>query len=166
LSDRVIIAQASARSLRVSDRCSAWALRSSAPRIVTFTTLAESKCEVLSSRHTTPAPGSSTSTATKETRSRRAASTARLILAASAGCDDDAQMPGEAAAALVGAAANSSDGKARMAAVSALLGFTRILSGPPLSGCRQAVNPIVTASGQTVQWCGRGLYSGRGGRCA
>ena len=55
------------------------------------------------------------------------------------------------------AAANSSDGKARMAAVSALLGFTRILSGPPPQGCGPAVNPIVTARGQAVQWCGRGL---------
>jgi hypothetical protein len=138
LSDRVIIAQASARSLRVSGRCSAWALRSSAPRIVTFTTLAEVKCEVLSSRHTTPAPGSSTSTATNETRPRRTAATARPILAASAGCEDDTQMPGEAAlslaTALPGPAANGSDGKARMTAVSARLGFTRILSGLPGHG--------------------------------
>ena len=147
LSDRVIIAQASARSFRVSDRCSAWALRSSAPRIVTFTTLAESKCEVLLSRHTTPAPGSSTSTATKEARCRRAVSMARLILAASARWEEDAQTAREAAAelaALAGPAANSA-GKVRMAAVSALLGVTCILSGPPRSGCRQAADPIVNA---------------------
>ena len=148
LSDRVIIAQASARSLRVSDRCSAWALRSSAPRMITFTTLAESKCDLLSSRHTTPAPGSSTSTATKETRWRRAACTARLILVASAGWEDDAQMPVEAAAALdaapAGPAANSSDGTTRTTAVSTPLGFTGILSGLPRSGCRQAVNPTQT----------------------
>jgi hypothetical protein len=124
--------------------------------MITFTTLAESKCDLLSSRHTTPAPGSSTSTATNETRSRRAASTARLILPASAGCDDDAQIPVEAAAVLdaapAGPAANSSDGKARMTAVRALLGFTRILYGLPRHGCRRAVNPMVAAPGQAVQW--------------
>jgi hypothetical protein len=76
---------------------------------------------------------------------------ARLILAASAGCDDDAQTAREAAAELAalagpaGPAANSSAGKVRMAAVSALLGVTCILSGPPRSGCRQAADPIVNA---------------------
>src|ERR1700748_1680921 len=65
--------------------------------MITLTTLGATKCDLLSSRHTTPAPGSSTSTATKETRSRRAASTARLILPASAGWDDDAQIAREVA---------------------------------------------------------------------
>ena len=103
---------------------------------------------MLSSRHSNPAPGSSTSTATNETRCRRAVWMARLILAASAGWEEDAQTAREAAAelaALAGPAANSSAGKVRMAAVSALLGFTCILSGPPRSGCRQAVDPIVNA---------------------
>ena len=123
-------------------------MRSSAPRIVTFTTLAESKCAVLSSRHSNPAPGSSTSTATKETRCRRAVWMARPILAASAGWEEDAQTAREAAAelaALAGPAASSNAGKVRMAAVSALLGFTCILSGPPRSGCRQTIDPIVNA---------------------
>jgi hypothetical protein len=32
------------------------------------------------------------------------------------------------------------------------LGFTGILSGLPRRGCRQAVNPMVTAPGRAVQW--------------
>ena len=56
--------------------------------MVTFTTLAESKCDPLS-EHITPAPGASTATATEETRPRRAAWMSPLILAASAGCDED-----------------------------------------------------------------------------
>ena len=83
-----------------------------------------------------------------------------LILAASAGWDDDVQTGGEAvagptagaAAALAGPAANSKAGNVRMAAVSALLGFTCILPGPPPSGCRQAADHIVPASGQAVQY--------------
>ena len=145
LSDRVIIAQASARSLRVSDRCSAWALRSSAPRMITFTTLAESKCDLLSSRHTTPAPGSSTSTATKETRWRRAACTARLILVASAGWEDDAQMPVEAAVALdaapAGPAKDTINGTvSRTETTDAPLGFTE---GPFRPGRMRPLSPIV-----------------------
>jgi hypothetical protein len=38
-----------------------------------------------------------------------------------------------------------------MAAVSALLGFTCILLRPPPSGCRQAADHIVPASGRAVQ---------------
>jgi hypothetical protein len=68
-------------------------------RIVTLTTLAESKCAALSSRHTTPAPGSSTSTATTDSRPSRAASMPRLIRAASAAWDEEAHSSGTAAAA-------------------------------------------------------------------
>ena len=60
--------------------------------------------------------------------------------------------PAGAAAALAGPAANSKAGNVRMAAVSALLGFTCILPGPPPSGCRQAADHIVPASGQAVQY--------------
>jgi len=45
---------------------------------------------VLSSRQDSLTPGSSTATATPETRPRCAATMSRPILAASAGCDDDA----------------------------------------------------------------------------
>src|SRR6516165_1016378 len=73
--------------------------------MVTFTTLAESKCAALCSQHPSPLPGSSTRTATVETRPRRAAWISRASLAASAGCEDDLQKPGAAAAALTAAPA-------------------------------------------------------------
>jgi hypothetical protein len=86
------------------------------------------------------------------------------ILAASAGWDDDVQTGRETAAgptagldagpaaALAGPAANSRAGIVKMAAVSALLGLTCILLGPPPSGCRQAADHIVLASRQAVQY--------------
>ena len=39
----------------------------------------------------------------------------------------------------------------RAVAVSTLIGFTRILSGLPRHGCRQAARTIVTAPGPAVQ---------------
>jgi hypothetical protein len=72
---------------------------------------------------------------------------ARLILAASAGWEEDAQTAREAAAelaALAGPAANNSAGKVRMAAASAFLGFTFPLRAAR-SGRRQAADPIVNA---------------------
>ena len=112
--------------------------------MITFTTLAESKCDLLSSRHTTPAPGSSTSTATKETRSRRAASTARLILPASAGWEDDAQMPGAAPAVLdaapAGPAKDTINGIVSRTDTDAPLGFNE---GPLRPRRMRPLSPIV-----------------------
>ena len=51
--------------------------------MVTLTTLAESKCCAPFSEHASPTPGSSTATATAETRPRLAAWISPLILAAS-----------------------------------------------------------------------------------
>src|SRR5438034_10834689 len=60
--------------------------------MVTFTTLAESKCREPLSEHVRPTAGASTATATEETRPRRAAWMSPLILAASAGCDEERQI--------------------------------------------------------------------------
>ena len=57
--------------------------------MVTFTTLAESKCREPLSEHVSPTAGASTAIATEETRPRRAAWMSPLILAASAGCDEE-----------------------------------------------------------------------------
>src|SRR5690242_16045529 len=57
--------------------------------MVTFTTLAESKCDDPLSEQVTPAPGASTHTATVEERPRRAAWMSRASAAATAGCDVD-----------------------------------------------------------------------------
>jgi hypothetical protein len=57
--------------------------------MVTFTMLAESKCEDPLSEQVIPAPGSSTHTATVEERPRRAAWMSRASAAATAGCDFD-----------------------------------------------------------------------------
>ena len=54
-------------------------------------TLTESKCQALRSQHTSPLPGSSTRTATAETRPRRAAWISPASLVASAGWEDDLQ---------------------------------------------------------------------------
>jgi len=53
------------------------------------------------------------------------------------------QTAGEAAAVLAGKTANSSDGKVRMAAVSAPLGFTCILPGCPVTDAGEPSVPIV-----------------------
>jgi hypothetical protein len=71
--------------------------------MVTFTTLAESKCQNLFSQHPSPVPGSSTPTATTETRPRRAAWISRPILAASAGWEEERQIAGDAEARLTAA---------------------------------------------------------------
>ncbi len=138
MSDRVIIARALAASVLVRYLCWSRALRSSAPRMVTFTTLAESKCQPLLSRHTSPVPGSSTSTATAETRPRRAAWISRLILAASAPWEDELQTAGGLAArpalASAGTARNPDNTMAAKAAATAL---TRI----PPTGSRTKIAP-------------------------
>jgi hypothetical protein len=66
--------------------------------MVTFTTLAESKCREPLSEHARPTAGASTATATEETRPRRAAWMSPLILAASAECDEERQTADAAAA--------------------------------------------------------------------
>src|SRR5690242_1136533 len=66
--------------------------------MVTFTTLAESKCREPLKEHVRPMAGASTATATEETRPRRAAWMSPLILAASAECDEERQMVAGAAA--------------------------------------------------------------------
>src|SRR5690348_16925635 len=75
--------------------------------MVTFTMLAESKCEDPLSEQVMPAPGSSTHTATVEERPRRAAWISRAIAAATAGCDFELQATA-AAAGLAPAAAGTS----------------------------------------------------------
>jgi hypothetical protein len=106
--------------------------------MVTFTTLAESKCRALCSQHPTPLPGSSTRTATAETRPRRAATISRASLAASAGWEDDLHKPGQTAlltVALAGIARkgiNATPGKAAAAArINIRLGF---IGRPLVSG--------------------------------
>ena len=108
--------------------------------MVTFTTLAESKCQLLLSRHTSPIPGSSTSTATAETRPCRAAWIARVSLAASAPWEDERQTGDDPAAprpaaASAGRARNAINATAGRAAattpVSPRLGFTKIPSRTP-----------------------------------
>jgi hypothetical protein len=66
--------------------------------MVTLITLAESKLENLFSQQVRPRPGSSTATATVETRPRRAAVISRPILAASAGWEEELQLADDAAA--------------------------------------------------------------------
>jgi hypothetical protein len=73
--------------------------------MVTFTTLAESKCQEPLSWHVKPTPGSSTATATDETRPRRADWISRPILAASVAWEDELHA---VVAAWAGAAANVS----------------------------------------------------------
>ena len=68
--------------------------------MITLTTLAESKCDLLSSRTTTPAPGSSTSTASEVDPLAPRGLHGPADPRASAGCDDDAQIAVEAAVAL------------------------------------------------------------------
>ena len=65
--------------------------------MVTFTMLAESKCEDPLSEQVMPAPGSSTHTATVEERPRRAAWMSRASAAATAGCDFELQTTATAA---------------------------------------------------------------------
>lgn len=84
LSDLVIMARSRVVSLPVRNRCWSSALRSVAPRMITFTMLAESKCADPLSEQVTPAPGASTHTATVETRPRRAAWMSRATAAATA----------------------------------------------------------------------------------
>src|SRR3974377_516151 len=104
LSDRVIIARSRDTSVLVRYLCWSSALRSPAPRIVTFTTLAESKRAVPLREHTSPSVGSSTQRATVPERPRRAAWMARVRPAASAGCDTDVQTTAGAVAVTAGAA--------------------------------------------------------------
>src|SRR5580658_83200 len=68
--------------------------------MVTFTTLAESKCSEELSQHCSLSPGSSTPTATADTRPRSALSISRDSPAASEACEDDQQMAEDAATAL------------------------------------------------------------------
>ncbi len=132
LSDLVIISQARAASVRVRYRCCSWASRSSALRMVTFTMLAESKWAVLCSQHCSPWPGSSTPTATAETRPRRARSISRSSRAASAGWDEDLQLTAETAA-LAGEARNGTGVHPSRTAVTAMISprprFIAILPG-------------------------------------
>src|SRR6516164_4092002 len=65
--------------------------------MVTFTMLAESKCEDPLSEQVIPAPGASTHTATVEERPLRAAWMSRANTAATAGCDFDVQTTAAAA---------------------------------------------------------------------
>src|SRR5512132_4305605 len=104
--------------------------------MVTFTTLAESKCQALCSQHLSPSPGSSTPTATADTRPRRAAAISRASLAASAGWEDDLQRPDETTAVLAAppdrARNGASSDPSRAAAITAInlcLGFIRHPSG-------------------------------------
>ncbi len=60
--------------------------------MVTFTTLAESKCRLPLSRQARPIPGSSTATATAETRPRRAAWMPREILTGQQGYGDSSEQ--------------------------------------------------------------------------
>src|SRR5690348_3064620 len=84
--------------------------------MVTFTMLAESKCEDPLSEQVIPAPGSSTHTATVEERPRRAAWMSRASAAATVGCDVDVHATtlaarlaaGRALAALAAGAAGAS----------------------------------------------------------
>ena len=82
--DRVIIAVVRLTSADVRYRCCSSALRSSAPRMVTFTTLAESNRRPSWSRQTTPVRRSATVTETIEDRERRAAAMSPESRAASA----------------------------------------------------------------------------------
>src|SRR6185437_6413626 len=65
--------------------------------MVTFTMLAESKCDDPPSEQVIPAPGSSTHTATVEERPRRAAWMSRASAAATAGCGFEMQATAAAA---------------------------------------------------------------------
>ena len=84
LSDRVIIAVVRLTSADVRYRCCSRALRSSAPRMVTFTTLAESNRRPSWSRTITLVRMSATVTETIEDRERRAAGMSPESRAASA----------------------------------------------------------------------------------
>ncbi|WP_270887311.1 hypothetical protein [Pedococcus sp. 5OH_020] len=59
--------------------------------MITFTMLAESKCEDPLREQVSPAPGSSTHTATVDERPLRAVRMSRASAAAKAGCDADVQ---------------------------------------------------------------------------
>jgi hypothetical protein len=74
--------------------------------MITFTTLAESKCRELLSQHASPRPGSSTPTATDETRPRSAARISPLSRAASADWEEEVQTADDAAVVLTVAPAD------------------------------------------------------------
>ena len=86
------MAVVSLTSVAVSDLCCSIALRSRAPRIVTLTTLAESKCLPCLSAQTTPFTRSFTVSATVDERLLTAARMSRDSRAASAGCEEEWQM--------------------------------------------------------------------------
>src|SRR5215472_9186249 len=83
-----------ARDASVAVRYRFWsrALRSSAPRMVTFTTLAESKRAAPLSEQDTPRIGSATARATESERLRRAAQMSLASRAATVGCDAEVQL--------------------------------------------------------------------------
>jgi hypothetical protein len=83
--------------------------------MVTFTMLAESKCEDPLSEQVIPAPGSSTHTAIVEERPRRAAWISRASAAATVGCDFEVQTTATAAKARGGwiGAGSSRTGRGR-----------------------------------------------------
>ena len=96
--------------------------------MVTFTTLAESKCWEALSEHVRPTAGASTATATEETRPRRAAWMSPLILAASAGCDEERQI---ADAAEADRASTGISNAATRITPTILDNFAHAPSGPP-----------------------------------
>src|SRR5262245_60641813 len=107
------MARASDASVAVRYRCWSRALRSSAPRMVTFTTLAESKRAAPLSEQDTPRIGSAATRATESERARRAAQMSLASRAASAGWDADVQLTIPAvAAAAAGAAVAAAAGAA------------------------------------------------------
>ena len=104
--------------------------------MVTFTTLAESKCSELLSQHSSAWPGSSTPTATAEIRSRSARSISLASLAASAGWEDDRHVAEVVpTAALAGSATSGTvadpSTTAATALVNACLGFIAVPSCQP-----------------------------------
>src|SRR5262249_2356288 len=108
-----------------------------------------------------PALGSSTSTAVKETRCCRAVRMAWLILAASAGREDDVQTGGtEGAAPAAGAGAAPGGPGARRAAQNGAKAASRDTPGrtgsrrmgPPAGGGREGADHTVPASGRAGQY--------------
>src|ERR1700733_2393250 len=121
--------------------------------MVTFTTLAESKCSEALSQHCSPSPGSSTPTATAETLPRSALSISRDSPAASEACEDDQQMAEEAATALAeGTATNPSrtaTHPSRLAPSRPRPGIIALLTCPPASAATSCQLPWWTRRAKT-----------------